>query len=56
MISAEPRQPNLAIVTRGGVATGVDQNTPQGHLQVRAATQNKAPLDVQQEKELFLEV
>ena len=47
MISAELRQPNVAVVTRGGAATGVDQNTPQGYPQVRPATQNKALLDVQ---------
>ena len=56
MISVEPRQPNLVVVTRGGVAMGADQNTLQGQPQVRPATQKKAPLDVQQEKEVFLEV
>ena len=47
MISAKPRQPNLVVVTRGGAATGVDQNTPQGHPQVRPTTQKKALLNVQ---------
>ena len=55
MISSKPRQPNLAIVTRGGVATRAYQNTLQGHPQVQHATQKKALLDVQQEKEVFLE-
>ena len=56
MIYVKPRQPKLVVVTRVGVATSADQNTPQGHLQVRPAAQNKGPLDVQQEKEVFLEV
>ena len=30
MIFIEPIQPNLVVVTRGGVAMGEDQNTPQG--------------------------
>ena len=55
MISSEPRQPNLVVVTGGGPATRADQNTQQGHLQVRPTTQKKASLDVQQEKEVFLE-
>ena len=55
MIFVEPRQPNLTIVTRGEDAIGVDQNTPQGHLEVQLVVQKKAPLDVQQEKEVFLE-
>ena len=55
MIYIEPRQPNLAVVTRGGAVIGADQNTLQGHPQVRHTAQKKAPLDVQQEKEVFLE-
>ena len=35
---------------------GANQNTQQGQPQVRPVTQKKAPLDVQQEKEVFLEV
>ena len=54
MVSSEPRQPNLAVVTRGGVVIGAYQNTPQGHPQVRPAAQKKALLDVQHEKEVFL--
>ena len=56
MISSEPGQPILVVVTRGGAATRVDQNTPQGHMQVRPATQKKASLNVQQEKEFFMDV
>ena len=55
MISIEPRQPKLDVVTRGGATIGADQNTPQGHPHVRPAAQKKALLDVQQEKEFFLE-
>ena len=35
---------------------GVDQNTQQGQPQVRPTAQKKDPIDVQQEKELFLNV
>ena len=34
---------------------GAYQNTPQGHLHVRHAAEKKAPLEVQHEKEVFLE-
>ena len=50
MIYVEPRESHIVVVTRGGVATGADQNTHQGQPQVRPTTQNKAPLDVQKEK------
>ena len=56
LIYVEPRQPSLTIVTRGGVATGADQNTLQEHPQVRPMAQKKALLDFQQEKEVFLDV
>ena len=55
MIYVELRQPNLVVVTRGGDAVGVDQNTLQGQPQVWPEAQKKALLDVQQEKEVFLE-
>ena len=55
MIYAEPRQPNLGVVTRGGSLTGADQNTLSGQPQVRPAAQKKSLLDVQQEKEVLLE-
>ena len=55
MIFIEPRQLNLVVVIRGGVATCIDQNTPQGHPQVQTAAQKKATLDFQQDKEVLLE-
>ena len=42
-------------MTRGGVATGVDQEAPYGQLQVQPVAQKKAPFDVQKEKEVFLD-
>ena len=35
---------------------GENQNTQQGQPHVRPTTQNKSPLDVQKEKEVFFEV
>ena len=49
------REPYINIITRGGVATGAYQNTQPGQMQVRPAAQNKSPLDVQKEKEVFLD-
>ena len=56
MISVKLREPHIAIVTRGGDATGADQNIQQARLQVRPAAQKKASLDVQNEKEVLLDV
>ena len=56
MIYAKMREPNIVVVTRGGVVTGEYQNTQHGQLQVRTATQKKVSLDVQKEKEAFLDV
>ena len=56
MIFVEPRKPHIVVVTIVGAATGANQNTQQGKLQVRPMAQKKELLDVQQEKEVFLEV
>ena len=56
MIYAEQREPHIIVVMRGGVATPANHNTRQGQPRVRPTTQNKAPLDFQKEKEVFLEV
>ena len=56
MTSVEPRKPKIDFITRGGVATREDQNTHHGQLHVQPAAQKKAPLDVQKEKEVFLDV
>ena len=56
MISSEPREAHIVVVIRGGIVIGADQNTQQGQPQVRPVAQKKALLDVQKEKEVFLEV
>ena len=56
MIYVKLREPHIVVVTRGGAATGADHNTQQGQPQVRPTTQKKAPLYVQKEKEVFLDV
>ena len=56
MISVELRKPHIAVVTSGGATMGADQNKYQGQPQVRPTAQKKAPLDVQEEKEVFLKV
>ena len=56
MIFVEPRKPNVVVITRGGVATRLDQNTQQGQQQVRLVARKKSPLDIQKEKEFFLYV
>ena len=52
MIVAEPREPSVVVITRGGATMGTDQDTQtepvaQAQSQVRPAAQKKAPLDVQ---------
>ena len=56
MISAESREPNIGFFTRGGVAMGANKNTQQGQPQVQPTAKKKSPLDVQKEKEFFLDV
>ena len=56
MIYVKLRQPNILPVTKRGAAMVADQSTQQGKQQVRPSTENKALLDVQQEKEVFWEV
>ena len=56
MIYAELKEPHIAVVTRGCDVKGVDQNTQQEQSQVRPVSQKKTLLDVQKEKEFFLDV
>ena len=61
MIVIEPWEPNVAVVTRGGAVRGVDKvmqakPTRQAQPQVQPAMQNKAPLDVQKKKCIFMDV
>ena len=55
MIYVEMREPNIVVVTRGGAATGANQDTHHDQPQVRPATQNKVEFTVQREKEVFLD-
>ena len=56
MIAAEPREPRIVVVTRGGVATKANQDIPQEKPQVRHVAQKKVPFDVQKLKQGFLDV
>ena len=55
MILIEIRQPQIAVVTRGGDEMGAYQNTQQGQPQVKPMEKKKAPLDFWKEKEVFLD-
>ena len=55
MIVREPREPSVAMITRGGAEMGADQATQieptvKKQPQVRPTTQKKVPLDVQNKK------
>ena len=58
MIAAEPWDPNVTVVTRRGAATGADQDKSKEQLQpqVWPTTQKKVSFDIQEQKEVFLEV
>ena len=56
MIFVEPREVNIVVVKRGGIATRADQGAQLGQSQVRPMAQKKVPLDVQREKKVFLDV
>ena len=58
MIVAEPQDPNVAFLKRGGATTGADHVKAQEKLQpqVRPATQKKVSFDVQEQNKVFLEV
>ena len=61
MIVTEPWEPNAVVVTRGGATTGADQATqtdPVMHVQpqVRPAAKKKAPIDIQEQKCIFMDV
>ena len=52
MIYVEPRETNIVVVTRGGVATTLDHETQDGQPHVRLTAQKKVLFDVQKEKEV----
>ena len=61
MIVYERRELNVAMVTRGCAMIGADQATqtyPTTHAQpqVRPATKKKAPIDIQEQKHIFMDV
>ena len=58
MIAVEPWDLNVVVVTQGGAATRADQDKAQEQLQpqVWPMKQKKASFNVQQQKEIFLEV
>ena len=49
-ISIEPREPNIVIVIRGGVATRSNQEAPYEQPRVRSTQQKKILFDVKKEK------
>ena len=51
----EPREPQITIVTRGGVVMGEDQEAMYGQLLVQPKAQTKAPFNAPNEKEVFLD-
>ena len=53
-IPAELVEPNISLVTRGGVASGADQEAPYRQIRVRLAQQNKGPFYFHKEKEVLL--
>ena len=61
MIVVEPWEPSVAVITRGGATTGIDQATQieptvQAQPQVRPTAQKKALLDVQKQKRILMDV
>ena len=50
MIFVEPREANIVVITRGGVASGADQNAQHDQPQVGPTTQKKVSFDVRREK------
>ena len=61
MIVAEPQEPTIAVVTSGGDAMGADQAMETEHVTqaeplVCPAVQKKTPLDVQEQKHIFMDV
>ena len=61
MIFIEPWEPNVAVVMRGGAMIGAYQATqidPTMHMQpqVRPAAKKKAPIDIQEQKHIFMDV
>ena len=55
MIYVDPREENIVVVIRGGDASVADQNAQHDQPQVRSEAENKVSLNVQKEKELFLD-
>ena len=61
MIVGEPREINVAMVTRGGATIGADQamkieHVAHGKPQVQPSMKKKAPLDIQEQKSIFMDV
>ena len=56
IISADPREENIVVVTRGSDAIREDQDANHGQLQVRPTTKNKVPFHFHKEKKVFFNV